>query len=822
MTAATPLASIPADSVLLTLRGVRTQNLKGIDVDIPANSLVAITGVSGAGKTSLAIETLAAEGQRRFMETFPASARRFLDRLERPDADEIGPLPPPIILRRGHGRPSRRATVSTLSELHPSLQQLFADAGETICPDCEQPVEAHSASTIASEIAVLPVNQRFQICFSRKLQPAEVADVVASELMEAGFQRVIVAGQTLALKVPLPSDWPQEPDWTVVVDRLQTGKLSADRVRDSLELALQRGAGACFLIIHGESEQTGQPFVVDGATCQRRWFFTQLICANCHREFPVPTPRLFSFHSPQGACPRCQGTGEVENGVCPDCHGYRLNPLSLAVRFGTHCVDGGYHLGQILEFTVAEVHHKLLVPWLLDSHTRIERAGPAIGQLQERLTLLERLGLGYLQLNRSGRSLSTGEVQRLALAATLSVRLVESLYVLDEPAAGLHPQEIEQLITILRELQARRNSVVVVDHSASLIRSVDAVIDLGPGAGPEGGQLIHQGTPQTLLECVQSATAAYLSGRTTVQRRTTRQPTSWLSLRGIRNRTLQDRDIEFPLGTLCAVTGISGSGKSTLLRDTLYPALSETLGHPIAGEAAGTIRQLSGVEALQVVTYVDQSPPEKSGRSNVATASGMWAEMRSILAATSEAKIRQFTAGTFSFHNARGGRCTTCEGLGTLAIDLQFLADLQVTCPDCHGTRFQREVLEVKYRGLSVAEILKLTVSQALPFFRGKSRLQRRLKALKDVGLSYLQLGQPIYSLSGGETQRLQLATQMTGRAIGATLYLLDEPARGLHPAEIQGLVNWFDDLLNEGHSLIVIEHRPELIAVCDHVVEMR
>lgn len=801
---------------MLTLRGVRTQNLKGIDVDIPANSLVVITGVSGAGKTSLAIETLAAEGQRRFMETFPASARRFLERLERPDADEIGPLPPPIILRRSHGRPSRRATASTLSEVHQTLQQLYAEAGETICPDCQLPVVAHSAISVAQVIATWPMGWRFQIGFSRPFLPTEVPDVVASELMEAGFQRVIVAGQTRTLKIPLPLDWPQAGDWSVIVDRLQTGKLTDDRLRDSLEQALQRGAGACFVTIHDDSvESIGHSVTVDGTECRQAWFFTRMICAGCRREYPVPSPRLFSFHSPQGVCPECQGTGEIADDTCPQCHGNRLNSFALAVHYG------GLHLGQLLALTVTQLRENCIA-WLAnESNRQIDLARPWLAQLQERLTLLERLGLDYLQLNRSGRSLSSGETQRLALAAILSVRLVEALYVLDEPAAGLHPSEINQLIGILRELQQRRNSVVVVEHSASLIRNADAVIDLGPGAGPDGGQLIHQGTPQTLLECVASTTASYLSGRTSIQRRTKRRPTSWLNLRGIENLTLHNATMEFPLGTLCAVTGISGSGKSSLVRDTLFPAVSQALGQQIAEDATGSVHELEGVEALQAVTYVDQSSPEKSGRSNVATASGMWAEMRAILAATSEAKIRQFTAGTFSFHNARGGRCTTCEGLGTLAVDLQFLADLQVTCPDCHGTRFQREVLEVKYRGLSVADILKLTVSQALPFFRGKSRLQRRLKALKDVGLTYLQLGQPIYSLSGGETQRLQLATQMTGRAVGATLYLLDEPARGLHPAEIQGLVNWFDDLLNEGHSLIVIEHRPELIAVCDHVVEM-
>ncbi len=797
---------------MLTLRGVRTQNLKGIDVDLPANSLVVITGVSGAGKTSLAIETLAAEGQRRFMETFPASARRFLERLERPDADEIGPLPPPIILRRSHGRPSRRATVSTLSEVHQTLQHLFAEAGQTICPDCQQPVVAHSAASISKIIATWPVGWRFQICFPRQLQANEVTDVVASELLEAGFQRVIVAGQTLTLKFPLPPDWPQVREWSVVVDRLQTGKLSDERLHDSLEQALQRGEGGCFLVVHEAEESLGQPLTVDGTACRQVWFYTRMICAGCHREFPVSSPRLFSFHSPQGACSRCQGVGEITEETCPQCHGNRLNEFALAVHFD------GLHLGKLLALTVAEALEKCLA-WQTAAP---EVAAPWLTQLQEQLTLLERLGLDYIQLNRGGRSLSTGEAQRLALAATCAARLVEALYILDEPCAGLHSSEIGQLIGILHELQERRNTVVVVEHSASMIRSADAVIDLGPGAGPEGGQLIHQGTPETLLECTNSITADYLAKRTTVQRRTKRRPSSWLKLQGIENRSFRNADVEFPLGTLCVVTGISGSGKSTLVRDTLYPAVSAALGRPLAEKSVGTLRQLQGFEALQAVNYVDQSPPEKSGRSNVATASGMWSEMRAILAATPEAKIRQFNAGTFSFHNSRGGRCTTCEGLGTLAVDLQFLADLQVTCPECHGTRFQREVLEVKYRGLSVAEILQMTISQALPFFRGKSRLQRKLKALKDVGLSYLQLGQPIFSLSGGETQRVQLATQMTGKAVGATLFLLDEPARGLHPAEIQGLVNWFDDLLNEGHSLIVIEHRPELINVADHKIELK
>lgn len=796
----------------LSLRGVRVRNLQGIDVELPANSLVVITGVNGAGKTSLAIETLAAEGQRRFMETFPVSSRRYLERWERPAADEIGPLPPAIILRRGHGRPGRRTTVATLSEVNQTLQQLFTQAGQVVCPDCHLPVAAHSATSIAREIATWPEGIRFQIGFQRERQADEVPDVLASELMEAGFQRVILDGQVHTLKIPLPGDWSASRNWTVVVDRLQTGKLSAERLHDSLEQALQRGLGSCLLVVHDASQTCGRETVVEGADCREVHFHTRLKCGGCDREFASPSPRLFSFHSSQGACPRCQGVGEVAGAECATCHGQRLNSDALAVQFR------GMNCGEFQALTIDQALHTC-ENWLVDSQA--DMAGRWLIQLRERLELLQRLGWGYLSLGRAGRTLSTGEVQGLSLAAICAVRLVEAMYVLDEPAAGLHPSAVERLITILRELQGRRNSVIVVEHSASLIRAADAVIDLGPGAGPEGGRVIYQGGPNGLAECADSMTGSYLSGRTRLERRRTRTPNGWLNCTGIEHRSLHDFNVQFPLGVLCTVTGASGTGKSTLIAETLYPALRTALGQALPEGEFGTMRQLNGADALQAVVYVDQSPPDKVSRSNVATASGMWAEIRAILAATPEAKIRQFTARTFSFHSAGGGRCTTCEGVGTLAVDLQFLADLQVTCPDCHGTRFQREVLEVKYRGLSVAEILQMTVSQALPFFRGRSRLQRRLKVLKDVGLGYLELGQPAASLSGGEIQRLQLAAQMTTRPVGATLYLLDEPARGLHPADIQGLLNWFDDLLNEGHSLIIIEHRPEVITLADHVIEM-
>lgn len=798
------------------LRGVRTQNLKGIDLEFPIHSLIAVTGVSGAGKTSLAAETLAAEGRRRFIETFPTATRRFLERLERPDCDEISPMPPAILHKHQQRQPGRRSTVATLADLAMPLQQLFTSAGQIYCPECQIPVVAHTASSAARVFAESDPGMRFLLGFRHSFDSKTVADVVASELLESGFQRVIIGESTLELKVPLPLDWPRSRDWLVVVDRLQTGKTSSDRLRDSLELAFQWGGGHCVAIFHTAQVMDGRALTLDGQQVVKQEFHTRPICVRCEREFAPLSQRQFAFNSPLGACPKCRGLGLYEERPCPECQGLRLKTESLAVQVGT------FKFAAILTKTLHQLAENL-ENWrqeLPDSIANL--AEPWIKQLARRLDLLNRLGLGYLELNRSGRTLSSGESQRLSLASICAVELVNSLYVLEEPASGLHTENLSQLVEILQELTSRRNTVVMTEHVKQLIRSSDYVLDLGPGAGPDGGQLVFQGTSHELVNEVKSATAEYLGGRKQVTPRKRRISSDWLKLRGVTHRTLQNVDVEFPLGLLCAVTGVSGAGKTTLIRDVLLPALSELLNPETSPAVPVQLQELTGHESLQSVVYVDQTLPERSSRGNVATTSGIWPEIRAILGGTPEAKLRQFTAGTFSFHNARGGRCPVCEGRGYLAIDLQFLADVTTVCPDCSGTRFQREVLEVKYRGQHVAEILQLTVSAGLAFFRGRSRLQRRLKGLKDVGLGYLQLGQPVASLSGGEIQRLKLAERMTAKPAGATLFLLDEPARGLHPADIQGLVNWFDDLLNEGHSVIVIEHRQELIHACDHVIELR
>lgn len=810
------LDKVAESAGVIWLKGVRTQNLKGIDVQFPLNSLVVVTGVSGAGKTSLALSTLAAEGQRRFIETFPAASRRFLERLERPDCEQIGPLPPAIVHRQHQRSPGRRSTVAGLAEVLTTLQQLFYAAGQIYCPQCEIPVVAHSALSVAEVIGQLPVGQRIQLGFRFPLDSTVIADSSASTLLESGFQRVIIDGQSLTLKFPLPTDWPAASEWTVIVDRLQTGRISTERLIDSLEIAIQRGGGSCLLILHSPTYAGGQPARLDGEQVRTFTFHSRPICSECEREFEPLNPRQFSFHSPAGACSACRGVGIQHDDICQNCRGNRLRPESLAVRCGPRSFE------DVLSLTVRDAGD-LGPRWLDELSDPVRKfARPWLAQLQKRLNVLNRLGLGYLTLNRSGQSVSTGEAHRLTLAATFAVELVNSLYVLEEPASGLHSDDVRQLIEVLKELKRDGNSIVLTEHVREVIQAADVVIDLGPGAGPEGGQLIHQGTPQTLSQSTNSLTGNFLSGRQIVQSPQPRTPTSWLTLSGIQCRNLNDINVDFPLGTLCVVTGISGSGKTSLVRDTLFPAVASRLKQSaeIATEL-GTFEALDGAEALKSVLYVDQGVLEKSSRGNVATASLLWPEIRALLAETPEAKLRQFTAGTFSFHNSTGGRCPVCEGRGTVAIDLQFLADLTITCPECSGARFQRDVLEVKYRGHNVDEILRLTVHDALPFFRGKSRLQRRLKALKDVGLGFLQLGQPITSVSGGETQRLKLAVQMMAKPSGATLYLLDEPGRGLHPSDIQGLVTWFNDLLNEGHSFIVIEHRDEIVHLADHVIEL-
>lgn len=812
----------------IELRGVRVHNLQNVDLDVPLNKLVVITGVSGAGKSSLAFDTLYAEGQRRYIESFSTDARHFLDRLERPDADRIEPIPPAIALRAKPAAASRRATVATATEIHDYLRLLFAKAGTIVCPDCHREVRRESPASVQTALEKLPPGTRYQVCFpvapvtpplskgglggSRNLtnDPSFTPDVATHEqhLREAGFTRFIdIDNIRLA-----------------VVDRLIAGKTTAERLTDSLETAFEHGDGQCIIVEgaaiaiappNGDAENIVSQDAPSGRNPTYTRFNTRLMCGGCGSEFAEPEPRLFSHFSPLGACPTCLGRGEIRvpaNGkrdrewrVCLACAGARLQQLALAVQ-----IDGK-NIAELCRLTVKE---------LATSPPLLRRGEDnLLAQIEARLQLLTELGLDYLALDRPLNTLSAGESQRVLLTATLGARLVNTLYVLDEPTIGLHPRDTSRLMNVLHRLRDAGNSVLAVEHDRALILHADQVIDIGPGAGRDGGRIVYQGSSTGIADCEDSVTGRYLSGRAKVTPQKVEQNESrgWIKLSGAMRNNLRNVTVSFPVGVLCVVSGVSGSGKSSLVQETLYPALREALDKKDAAKP----QVLSGVEHIDDVILVDQTPLGRTPRSNPATCLQVYGEIRALFAETSEAKVRNYTAGHFSFNSASGGRCPTCEGNGTLQIDMQFLPDVTMTCPDCKGTRFRREILDVKYRGRTIAEVLAMTIREAFPFFRGRSRLQRRLKYLKDVGLDYLTLGQPAATLSGGESQRLKLAAALARGSRSRTLFLFDEPTAGLHPADVAKLLECLRALLAGGHSLIVIEHNLDVLRTADYIIDL-
>ncbi len=831
---------------------MRVHNLQDVNLDIPLGKLVVVTGVSGSGKSSLAFDTLYAEGQRRYVESFSNYARRFLDRFEKPDADRIEPIPPAVAVRQRSGVRSRRATVGTATEIYDHLRLLFARAGSIVCPNCSRPVERHTPAMAQTALAGLQPRTRFMICFPLADAGQNRADeraLGAEDLAKAGFSRLIVGGRTLNLSEAAPHLSPSS-DTLVVVDRLTAGAISADRVADSLELAFRHGNGACVVLVTAAPASPGSPKMdrrtVDGAEYEVLSFSTRLICGGCRREFADPEPALFNFNSPLGACPDCRGTGEVAVDeaagsslqVCSTCRGTRLRPEAEAVRVI------GRSIVELVRMTADELLAFLRAGRTEGTVGDRHISNQILQQAVSRLEYLCEVGLGYLTLDRPARTLSGGEAQRVRLTSAFGSKFVNLLYVLDEPTCGLHPCDTERLLVAIRRLRDAGNTLVVVEHDSSLIREADQAIDIGPGAGREGGRVIFQGPPAELAG-QQSVTAEFLSGRRTVSSPNAaarRLPTGWLKLTGVEHHNLHNVSVDFPLGVLCVVTGVSGSGKSSLVEDTLYPALVSCLNaRAVPGSEAtrapkdevrrpsplavspndGSFRSLTGIDQIDSVLKIDQGPIGRSARANPASFLGLFGEIRSLFATTAEAKVHNFSARHFSFNSAGGGRCEMCRGAGSIAIDMQFLPDVVTTCPDCHGTRFRREILEARYRGLSIAEVLALTVRDAFTFFRGRTRLQRKLKVLKDVGLDYITLGQPANTLSGGESQRLKLASFLSRASRARTLFVVDEPTTGLHPADIARLIDCLGQLLAAGHSVIVIEHNLDFIRSADSVIDL-
>lgn len=818
----------------IELRGVRVRNLQNIDVDFPLGKLTVISGVSGAGKSSLAFDTLYAEGQRRFIQCLSISARRALEQIEPPLAERISDLPPAIAIRQSQREASPRATVATVAEIHDDLRILYARLGQIRCPDCRRLVTRDSPASVAQTLGqCLADGTRMLVC--APWQSADEPDAAnLAVLRESGFIRAIVGGQTLDLNA-LPATLPTGP-WLVVVDRVAMGQTTSARLLESLETAFSQGLGRAVVLAapQGETADSNQPVVtVNGRDWNEHRFASDLICGGCGREFLMPEPRLFNFNSPLGACPACHGLGSVKAGgvrqTCAECHGARLHSQSRAVEWQ------GESLPSLLRWTIGELQARLAaLP--VDSESTANGALESVRHhLLSRVNYLASVGLGHLTLDRPIGTLSAGETRRVMMTAALGSQMVNALYVLDEPFAGLHPQDAIGLRAAILRLRDAGNTVVIVDHERDLVQQADHLVVLGPTAGRDGGKVVYQGAPH-----------AEEFAKTLPSARQVSASAACLKLSGVKHRNLKNLTVAFPLGVLCVVTGVSGSGKSSLVCQTLYPALAAELAGRGTGQASpakpataklsrkrvtaemaafppeqGAFEQLDGAEQLDAVLLLDQQPLTRSPRSNAATVLGVLNEIRGSFAQTAEAQVRNYGAGHFSFNAASGGRCPTCDGAGKLEIDLQFLPDVQMSCPDCHGTRFRKEILEVKYRGLNIAEVLNLTAREAFPFFRGQPRIQRRLRVLKDVGLDYLPLGQSLDSLSGGETQRLKLALALTRHSRARTLLILDEPTVGLHATDVDQLLEVFRMLVETGHSLVVIDHNLAVLRAADHLLEL-
>ncbi|MCP4190699.1 MAG: excinuclease ABC subunit UvrA [Planctomycetaceae bacterium] len=907
----------------ITLRGVEVHNLQKVDLEIPHRQLVVICGVSGSGKTSLALDTLYAEGQRRYIESFSAYTRQFLERLDKPAAERIDGIPPSIAVT--HKSPSRssRSTIGTATETHEYLRLLFARIGQLTCHSCSQMVNRDTSESAADVLTQLPAGTRYMISFVPSIGDEEPAESVITALQSDGYVRAIHNDTVCNLSglSELSVNGNRDSWLHVVVDRL-TSDSPEQRIRDSLETAFRNGDGRCLVFVLSNADPDNDPLAtharfhrkslqtIDGRSYYRLGFSLKTICENCQIEYPKPEPQLFSFNSPLGACPTCEGFGNlidldmdlivpepqkslkegaiapwntpayehelqellalagdydlpvdipyqdltesqraiVMEGVperefgglkgffawlerrkykmhlrvflsrwrssrsCPDCHGARLRPEALAVRVGTQ------NLAEISALKIKEAIQYFSNLKLNERERTVGRM--MLEQVQARLQYLDTVGVGYLTLDRPLKTLSGGEMQRVALTSALGSSLVNMLYVLDEPSVGLHPQDTEQLFVAVGQLRNRGNSVVVVEHEETFLRGADHIIEVGSGAGENGGQIVFEGNPEEMLKPGQSLTGDYLTGRRGSVAPERRRPTTHgkVRLTGARGNNLKNISVDFPLGVLCLVTGVSGAGKSTLIQDTLYPALCrrkrKDANKPLPYD------DVFGDGQIDDLILVDQSPIGKSPRSNPVTYIKAFDAIRAVFADTLEARTHNYSAGHFSF-NVDGGRCGACQGDGFVQIDMQFLADVYMKCSQCGGRRYRKEILDVTYRGKNIADVLEMSVRKAFSFFRGQEKVQTRLKRLMDVGLDYLRLGQPANTLSAGEAQRLKLAGYLASAKRNRTLFLLDEPTTGLHFSDIVKLLDCFEALLSVGHSLIIVEHNLQLMKTADYIIDL-
>lgn len=903
----------------LIVRGAREHNLKGVDLDLPRDSMIVFTGLSGSGKSSLAFDTIFAEGQRRYVESLSSYARQFLGQMDKPDVDFIEGLSPAVSIDQKSTSRNPRSTVGTITEIHDYLRLLFARAGVAHCPECGARIQAQTPQQIVDRVRSLPEGTRFQVLSPVvRGRKGEYQDLL-EELKASGYVRAIVDGQLLRLEDVPPLEKKLKHTIEVVVDRLVVREGVRQRLTDSVETALRLSDGLviidCIDLVESDPDR-------------RRKYSEKRSCPNDHPlTLDEIEPRTFSFNAPYGACPECSGLGsklevdpelvvpdeelslnqgavivwnsnfkyhrhllealskelgfsmdtpwkdlpkkvkdailngrnyevkvkfrnrwgrersyttgfegaltyiqrkkeETESQLvvdrmdsymrevpCSACQGARLRPEVLAVTIGD------LSIAQLSDLSIRDAKD------FLDSITLEERssviAAPILTEIQARLKFLVDVGLSYLTLSRGAATLSGGEAQRIRLATQIGSGLVGVLYVLDEPSIGLHQRDNRKLIATLEHLRNLGNTLIVVEHDEETIEAADWIVDVGPGAGENGGWIVHSGTLEELKENKRSLTGQYLSGKRSIvipQSRRERDPKRQITVKGARENNLKDVTVSFPLSTFTAVTGVSGSGKSTLVNQILYRSLASRLNG--ARLVPGRHRSVVGTEGLDKVVHVDQSPIGRTPRSNPATYTGVWDQIRKLFAEVPEAKLRGYGPGRFSF-NVKGGRCESCKGDGTLKIEMNFLPDVYVPCEVCHGARYNRETLEILYKGKSVADVLNMPIAEAAEFFAPISRIARHLNTLVEVGLGYVRLGQAATTLSGGEAQRVKLASELQRRSTGRTVYVLDEPTTGLHTEDIRKLLLVLQSLVDKGNTVIVIEHNLDVIKSADWVIDM-
>ena len=898
------------DRIVIT--GAREHNLKGIDLDLPRDSLIVVTGLSGSGKSSLAFDTIYAEGQRRYVESLSAYARQFLGLMEKPDVDSIEGLSPAISIDQKTTSRNPRSTVGTVTEIYDYLRLMWARIGRPHCPECGEEITGQTQEQITDRLMTLEDGTRFMVMAPMVRDRKGEYGKLFQQLRADGYSRVEVDGEMLMLEDEIVLDKKYKHDISVVVDRLVMKNDLRRRLSESIEAAVGLADGLV------ESQ------VIDG---ERSLFSEHFSCLKCGTSMPELEPRIFSFNAPHGACPTCTGLGfkrvidpqlvvpdptlslaegalqpwrsgysgywrrliksvagtydvdidkpwqelsdeernlflhgtgterhtinsnsrsgrrrsysvkfeglvnnlerrhlesdseavrdKIEDYMaeqpCPACHGARLRPESLAVTVG------GISIRDFTEMSANVAREWIETLEMNKTEQAIARL--IVKEIAERLSFLVNVGIGYLSLSRSARTLSGGEAQRIRLATQIGSSLVGVMYVLDEPSIGLHQRDNEKLIATLERLRDLGNTVIVVEHDEGTMKSADHLVDLGPGAGEHGGYIVADGTPAEVEANPNSLTGRYLSGAETIAiPEARREPKGHLKVRGAREHNLTGVDVEFPLGVLTCVTGVSGSGKSTLVNGTLHPAVANRL-HK-SKLRPGPHDGIDGIEQIDKIINIDQSPIGRTPRSNPATYTGVFDHIRQLFTATQESRARGYKPGRFSF-NVKGGRCEVCKGDGQIKIEMHFLPDVYVPCEQCHGHRYNRETLEVRFKGKSIADVLEMSIEEAYPFFESIPKIARRLKTLNDVGLGYVKLGQPATTLSGGEAQRIKLASELSKIATGSTLYILDEPTTGLHFGDVRRLLEVLSRLVDAGNSIIVIEHDLDVIKSADWVIDL-